>query len=163
MAGTEASIRIKLGQIEIDYQGDASFLKKDLLDTVKDLLELQKKYPAVAPSSDSAGGAGAKGSSKIEHSTDTIATMLGASSAPDLALAAAAHMHFTKGKQKFTRQEIIAEMRTAPGHFKESYMNNLSYYLKTLTKKDRLRFVGGSTYALSNKERLALEVKLAQA
>ena len=65
----DATIRIKLGQIEFDYQGDASFLKKDLLDTVKKLLELQERHPAAAQLSHSKsrsdgeeGGQRAKGS-----------------------------------------------------------------------------------------------------
>jgi hypothetical protein len=78
---------------------------------------------------------------KFDHSTDTIATMLGAKAGPGLVMAAAAHMHFVNGKQVFTRKEIIAEMRTATGHIKKSYIANLSMHLKRLTGgiKARLR------------------------
>jgi hypothetical protein len=165
MGENDASIRIKLGHIEVEYRGDASFLKKDLLETVRELLELQKQHPVVPPpsakgevtSSDGAAGG------KFDHSTDPIANLLGASSGSDLAMAAAAHLHFTKGKQKFTRQEIIAEMRTAPGHFKDTYVNNMSSYLNGLKVKDRLRLVADDTYALSNKAKQDIEAKLAQA
>jgi hypothetical protein len=34
MANDISSIRIKLGQLEVDYQGDAQFLKEDLLEHV---------------------------------------------------------------------------------------------------------------------------------
>jgi len=44
----DATIRIKLGQLEVEYQGEASFLKKDLLETVKELLALQKQHPGLA-------------------------------------------------------------------------------------------------------------------
>jgi hypothetical protein len=90
---------------------------------------------------------------QFSHSTDTIATVIGAKSGPDLIVAAAAHLHFAQGKQKFSRQELTTEMRSAPAHFKETFVNNLSSYLTGLTKADRLRLVGGHTYALSNKER----------
>ena len=93
----------------------------------------------------------------FEHSTDTIATLTNARSGPDLIIAAAAHLHFATGKAKFTRQELLAEMRTAPAHYKETFLNNLSKYLTGLTKVDRLRLVGKDTYALSNKERQDLE------
>jgi hypothetical protein len=106
------------------------------------------------------GDPGSNGSA-LEHSTDTIATLINASSGSDLVVAAAAHLHFTRGKVKFTRQELTAEMRTAPAHYKESFLNNLSKYLTSLTKADRLRLVGKDTYALSNKERKELETKLA--
>lgn len=103
------------------------------------------------------------GSASISASTDTIANLIGARSGPDLILAAAAHLHFSQNKQTFTRQDIVQEMRSAPGHFKETFVNNLSKYLVGLTKVDRLRLVGAHTYALSNKERQGLEAKLANA
>lgn len=110
----------------------------------------------------SARGFGGNGQALI-HSTDTIATVIGAKSGPDLIVAAAAHLHFAEGKQKFTRQELTTEMRSAPAHFKETFVNNLSTYLTGLTKSDRLRLVGAHTYALSNKERQELETRLANA
>lgn len=55
-------------------------------------------------------------------------------------------------------------MKTAPGHFKDTYVNNMTSYLNGLKgSKDRLRLVGTDTFALSNKEKQSLEVKLAQA
>lgn len=101
--------------------------------------------------------------STLDLSTDTIATVLGAQSGPDIIIAAAAHLHFVQGKQRFSRQELTAEMRTAPAHFKETFVNNLSKYLMGLTKGDRLRLVASDTYAISSKERQALESKLADA
>jgi hypothetical protein len=105
-----------------------------------------------------AGAAGA-----FDHSTETIATLIGARSGPDLIIAAAAHLHFVRGQQRFTRQELTTEMRSAPAHFKETFVNNLSTYLTGLTKADRLRLVGAHTYALSSKERQDLEARLANA
>jgi hypothetical protein len=92
----------------------------------------------------------------FEHSTDTIATALGAKSGSDVVIAAAAHLHFVRGKQKFTRQELTSEMRTAPAHFKETFVNNLTSYLTGLTRSDRLRLVSTDTYAISSKERQEL-------
>jgi hypothetical protein len=152
----DASIRIKLGQLEVEYQGDASFLKKDLLETVKELLALQ-----IVEQSSSENGGGAGG--RFDHSTDTIANILGAKRGPDLMMAAAAHLHFVKGKETFTRKEIIAEMRTASGHWKSSYLANMTTNLNGLKSKERLRQISQGTYALSNKERQALGAKLAQA
>ncbi|HEY7244091.1 MAG TPA: hypothetical protein VH678_09440 [Xanthobacteraceae bacterium] len=165
MPGGDASIRIKLGTIEVEYQGDASFLKDGLLKTVKELLEFREQYPAVSPAEKvtEAKHHNVRKGGEFDHSTDTIANRLGAKSGPDLAFAAAAHLHFVKGKQKFSRAEIVAEMRTAPGHYKSSYHGNMTASLNRLTSKDRLRLVGGDTYALSNKEREALEATLAQA
>ena len=99
----------------------------------------------------------------FNYSTDTIATLIGARSGRDLILAAAAHLHFCQRKPTFTRHELTAEMRSAPSHFKGTFINNLSTYLTGLTRADRLRSSGNDTYALSNKERQELEAKLAAA
>jgi hypothetical protein len=99
----------------------------------------------------------------LDLSTDTIATVLGAKSGPDLIIAAAANLHFVQGTQRFSRQQLTAEMRTAPAHFKDTFLNNLSKYLTGLTKSDRLRLVASDTYAISSKERHELETKLASA
>jgi hypothetical protein len=145
-----------------DYQGDPTFLKEDLVATVKELLELQSNQrPIVVEGLSPGSGARALGNS-FSQSTDTIANILGAKSGSGLAIAAAAHLHFVKKKPMFTRKEILAEMQAAPAHWKHSYTQNLTFYLDTLRgKKDRLRLVSKDTYALSNKEKQALEVKLA--
>jgi hypothetical protein len=158
----DATIRIKLGSIEIDYQGDATFLKNDLLETIKALLELQEKHPeAKAPESRELGDQAANKSGRIDLSTDTIANVLGTKTGPDLVIAAAAHLHFTRALQKFTREQLLAEMRSSPGHYKKSYQNNLWSYLTGLTKKDRLRSSGDS-YSLSSREAKALGERLAK-
>lgn len=97
------------------------------------------------------------------YSTDTIANIIGANSGRDLIIAAAAHLHFSQGKATFTRQELTAQMRAAPSHFKSTYVNNLSAYLASLTRSDRLRLSGTDTYALSNRERQDLDARLAAA
>lgn len=99
----------------------------------------------------------------LNITTDTIANITNAQSGTDLIMAAAAQLHLSQGKPKFTRQELVNEMRTAPGHFKETFINNLSKYLVGLTKADRLRLVGQNTYALSNKERQVMEAAIANA
>jgi hypothetical protein len=99
----------------------------------------------------------------FDLSTDTIATILGAQSGADLIIAAAGRLHFVLGKQRFSRQELLSEMRTAPAHFKDTFVNNLSKYLTGLTKADRLRLVATDTFALSSKERQEMQTKLASA
>jgi len=97
------------------------------------------------------------------YSTDTIATLIGATSGPELIIAAAAHLLFGQGKNTFTRRELTAQMRASPSRFKHTFINNLSAYLAGLTKADRLRMSGPDTYALSNRERQSLQARLAAA
>jgi len=165
----EATIHIKFGGLEVNYQGDATLLKKDLVTTVKELLELQIVAQQQSASGTGRGadgdqaetGGGAPRDRKFDHSTDTIANILGAKSGSDLALAAAAHLHFKQKKENFTRREITKEMRGA-GHWKGSYGNNLTKYIETLKTKDQLRERSKDTFALSPKERQRLETDLAQ-
>lgn len=97
------------------------------------------------------------------YSTDTIANIIGVNSGRDLIMAAAGYLHFSQGRTTFTRQELANQMRSAPSHFRSSYMNNLSSYLTGLTRSDRLRLTANDTYALSNRERQNLEQQLAAA
>ena len=99
----------------------------------------------------------------LKYSTDTIANITGVRSGRDLIIAAAAHLHFSQGKQTFTRHDLAAQMRSAPSHFRSTFINNLTTYLTGLTRADRLRSTGSDTYALSNRERQALEAKLSAA
>ncbi|QIO33814.1 hypothetical protein [Bradyrhizobium sp. 1(2017)] len=160
---TQATIRVKLGNLEIEYQGEANFLKDDLVRTVKELLEIQGKFPAIAaiPDKSASGQPPAKLSGNgLDHSTSTMATLLKADSGPTLAVAAAAHLHFVKGMQKFTRKDLTTAMRDAPSYFKESYLGNLTASLKRLVTDDILRDVGTDTYALSVKAIADIEPKL---
>src|SRR5262249_10753129 len=91
MAEETARIRVKLGHIEVEYEGDASFLKKDLLATVTELLELTGAVGAIAEDQPSLK-ASPDSSGPYHHSTDTIATLIGANKGPDLVLAAVAHL-----------------------------------------------------------------------
>jgi hypothetical protein len=161
----DATIRIKLGVLEIEYQGDSEFLKSDLIKTVKELLEVQKDLPTADSDGEPSGEAksNAAPGGKFSHSTSTMATLLSADSGPDLIVAAAAHLQFSGGKSQYTRGELLAAMRSAPSHYKKTYNNNLSGYLSNLVKSDDLRLVGEDTYALSAKKAADIEAKLAQA
>jgi hypothetical protein len=135
--------------------------RKRVLTWLAQKLAVEVAAPRFVPSLHQGNAASAV--SGLDLSTDTIATVLGAKSGPDLIIAAAANLHFVQGKQKFSRQQLTVEMRTAPAHFKETFVNNLSKYLTGLTKSDRLRLVASDTYAISSKERQELEAKLISA
>ncbi|MBZ0138670.1 MAG: hypothetical protein K8H87_02715 [Pseudorhodoplanes sp.] len=160
---TERSVVLKIaaGGVEVEYQGDIDLLRSQILPIAKEFLDAFGTQRATT----SAGHKTSNNASgqTFELTTDTIATLLGASSGTELLIAASAHLQFAKGKSKFSRQELIDEMRSAPNHFKETFVNNLSQYLGRLTKVDRLRAVGGDMYALSSKEKSTLEAKLANA
>lgn len=162
MAGGEAKIKIKVGEIEIEYEGDASFLKNDLLSIFKELSNANEHVavtpkPAREKAHDSHGG-----KSVGKHSAVTIATLLKAKTGPDLVTVAAAYLHFSQGKSEFTRAEILAAMRTATGYWQKNFAANLSTSLEGLTKADKLRVVKEGTYSLPADEMKRIEVVLAK-
>jgi hypothetical protein len=168
MSDEKTRLRVKLGATEIEYEGGTEFLKEEIMPTVGKILamvdsraELQRPKPMLQiDSSTEVLSSSAIG--EVSHSTNTIATLLGAKSASDLAIAAAAQLTLVQKKERLSRQEILDEMRSGTSFFKSSYVNNHSNSLKVLTKGDRLRLLAPDTYALSFKERNELEKLLAQ-
>jgi hypothetical protein len=79
-----------------------------------------------------------------------------------LAMAASAHLGLVKGQTRFTRKDILDEMKSATGFYKTSMRANLSNTLARLTGDKRLHLVAPDTYALPNDERTQLEQLLAQ-
>jgi len=163
MSDKSVEFRMKMGEIEIEYSGDPDLLKSQVLQTAKEVFDLFASRSGVVSSSQKNPSTAPESRGTIDLSTDTIATLLGVNSGSELLIAASAHLQFAKGSPKYSRQELIDEMRTAPNHFKETFVNNLTKYLAGLTRTDRLRAVGGDMYALSSKEKSALEAKLANA
>jgi len=163
MNSDTAKIRLKVGALEVEYEGQASFLKSELHALMEQLVRLcthhevklstEPKLPKPIGKNQIAGQG---------HSTNTIATHLGAASGPELAIAAAAHLTFFTGKDSFTRSEIHNEMKAAVTYYKASMSGNLSKILGTLVENKRLNYLRTNTYALSAAERTVLEPKLAE-
>jgi hypothetical protein len=93
---------------------------------------------------------------------DSEEAHLGATSGPELAIAAAARLTFVKKQDKFTRREIDTEMKSATTYYSKNMSSNLSSSLTTLVKGKRLNQIEKDVYALSANEKATLEVKLAQ-
>jgi hypothetical protein len=166
MSEDTAKIRLKLGGLEVEYEGKSSFLKEDLFSLLQKTATLYAESRGSIPAQPAGGanGAAAPGSqsSSLDHSTNTIASHLGGSTCTDLVMAAAAHLALVKGKGKFTRQEISDEMKGATTYYKVNMGGNLSKSLDTLVRGKRLNQVDKGTYALSASERSSIEAKLAQ-
>jgi len=164
MSNGTAKIRLKIGGLEIEYEGKESFLKDELFNTIKKALSIYAENKDVIPAEPAAqSGAGAAARpGGFDHSTNTIAAHLGVSTGPELAMAAAAHLALVKCKDKFARKEINDEMKGATTYYKTSMSANLSKSLDTLVKSKRLNQVAKGNYALSASEKKSLEAKLAE-
>lgn len=166
MSDDTTRLRVKLGAAEIEYEGGADFLKSEVMPQICKMIEmvesradLQRPAPAlqIEQRHDASRGLG---NQLPALTTSTIATILKASSATDLAIAALARLIIYEGKPSVSRQEILDEMKTAPLFFKQSFVNNHSNTMKVLQKSDRVRLVATDSYSLSNKERTEIEENL---
>jgi hypothetical protein len=167
---TTSKIRIKLGSIEVDYEGSESFLKEELpslLAAVSDLYQRSSHSVQDEPSAPELGGLpiGDNGRSeeraRIEMTTGSIAAKLNVKSGPDLILAAAARLCIVDDLAKFSRKQLIEQMRSATAYFKPTYVNNLSSSLNTLLKDGRLNEPSKDTFALTANCEKDLRNKLA--
>src|SRR5271169_3191471 len=107
-----AKIRLKLGHLEFDYEGDAAFLEEgifNLLEKTADFYGANQGSIAAAsePPVTTGLGSGNGSAATLEHSTTTIASHLGAKSGTELVIAVAAHLALAQARGKFTRKELL--------------------------------------------------------
>lgn len=147
----ESKIRIKLGPIEVEYEGSEAFLKQELPNLIKTVTELSRSANVVEQQEDEKGGGKPKVVKTIQLSTSSIAAKRSCSSGADLVMAAATHLALVKKQILFSRHELLKEMKTATGFFKNTYVNNLSVILKRLLKTDKLTEPSTGNFSLSAK------------
>ncbi|MBR8056455.1 hypothetical protein [Burkholderia dolosa] len=173
---TTSKIKIKLGAIEVEYEGSETFLKEELpalLSAVSDLyqssqIDLSPTGLSAVPADNgslngaaTANGTASHNGASMVGTTNAIATRLNVKSGPDLILAAAARLTIGSGMGVFPRQRLIDEMRTAPNYFKGSILKNLSASLQRLLKDGKLNEPSRGHYALTASCRADLEAQLA--
>jgi len=158
-----SKLRIRIGEVEIDYEGTEEFLKEELPQLLKTAMELHK----VAGSSPAANGGGARKDSFTSTlqaaTTATIAARLKSKTGSDLLIAAAVRLTLISKKDTFTRQELLNEMQTASAYYKKTYSNNLSKYLATAVGENKLQETAANTFALSASHKEQVEKQLANA
>lgn len=167
----ESKIKIKMGPIEIEYEGSEAFLKEELPALLSAVSDLYKEsgiteaavnaepdpVPAVSVTS-----ATEKTTSPLQATTGTIAARLGVKSGPELALAAAARLTLSLEIESFSRSQLLEEMKSASAYFKQSYNKNLSSILTRLLKDGKLFETAKNTYSLSAAQRSNMEARVAQ-
>jgi len=159
-----SKIRIKLGPIEVEYEGSEAFLKEELpqlLTAVSDLYSKSSIAKEVNPAGGTPPPAAPTPSGTPQGTTGTIAAKLAVKQGPDLILAAAARLSFGLGKTTFSRQEIIDEIKSATAYYKKTYLANLTQYLNNLMKDGKLLEPSTGTYSLSATTQADLKARLA--
>lgn len=159
---TTSKIRIKLGAIEVEYEGSETFLKEELprlLSAVSDLYSKSHSLPDEADKADDGTDSKRKKPS-LQATTGSLAAKLQVKSGPELVMAAAARLTFVEGQNTFSRQKIIDEIKTASAYYKASYVSNLSTTLNSLVKDGKLNEPSQGVYALTALSLKELEQRL---
>jgi hypothetical protein len=141
-------LRVKIGEIEFEYEGEEAFLEERLpgfLEALRSSLpaEGRKEAPAEAPASGEAAPPG------LAMTTRQVARRIEAKTGPEVAKSAAAHLALFAGRASFTRRELLREMQAATGHYKASMSGNLTKILAGLIAEGFLVETGAEQYALS--------------
>ncbi|WP_316893612.1 hypothetical protein [Ralstonia mannitolilytica] len=167
---TISKIKIKLGAIEVEYEGSETFLKEELpslLSAVSDLYEKsqlegaeQRKWDGVSPASSIKDGEGAS-KPTLQSTTNTIAARLQVKTGPDLVLAAAIRLTLAEGLHTFSRQRLLDEIRSATQYFRATHLNNLTRTLHSLVKDGKFNEPSKGQYALTASAQQELEARLA--
>lgn len=162
-------LRIRLGAVEIEYEGSEDFLKAELQTILSKVSTLQESVgnptPMTVPENGATNGAATPtnegANPPLQMTTNNIATKLGAKTGAALVIAACAHLALVKGKEKFSRKEISEEIQTATSYYKQNHLKNLSQSLQSLVSGDKLNEPARETYALTHQEKTRIESILA--
>lgn len=162
-----SKLKIKMGHVEFEYEGDAQFDTSAIKDLFSHLESLVGVTPAAAFDALANNGVTTaartsddNASTNLNMAVGTIAARLSVSSGPDLAIAAAAYLQFAQGMPSFKRSDLLSAMQSATAYYKASMGGNLSSALKTLVSGKKLNELTGSAYSLTAAEQTSLRARL---
>ncbi|MFY0751898.1 hypothetical protein [Pseudomonas sp. NFX5] len=167
---TTSKIKIKLGAIEIEYEGSESFLKEELPQLLGAVSELYQKSHATLsvvttpsnPVSANETNATATASQKIQTTTGALAARLQVKSSVDLIIAAAAKLTFDDGLVVISSARLLEEIKSAHSFYKASYGTNFNRSLGQLVKSGKLNEPTKNNFALSSKTIAELESRIVE-
>jgi hypothetical protein len=140
----QVKVSWKLGNIEMQYEGNEGFLKTELPKLFQELLEIYKSgfpsgelgedeqtTPPVKPKEITVTTSNNK---KVELSVNNIGGKIGIKKGQDLAMAASAYLALVEQKPTFSRDEIHNAMKLASHYYTENHNKSLSRHLAALMK-----------------------------
>ena len=150
-----SKMRIRVGEIEVEYEGSEEFIKAELPALMEHVAKLQRSLPTLK-----AGGGTADESEAGSMSCTTIAQKLNAKKSPLLMMAAALKLTLANSGKEFTKSELREMMKSAIGFYKSSFANNFDATLQRAVTKGEINHSGGENYSLpiSKKEALITQV-----
>lgn len=157
-------IRIKAGNVEIEYEGSEDFLEKQLREIVSTVLTLQNEVasnqPETAECQELPSSPKERNGGTANLSVSTIATKLNAQTGPELLIAAAAALTFSENKEDFSRNELHEEMKKAKAFYKKNYSSNLSKIILGKIKSGAINEGRSGKYSLSSESSKNLRIQL---
>jgi hypothetical protein len=159
-----AKVRVKFGNLEVDYEGDQAFVHDGLFGLIADVVALSKQLPKasgrdIPPEAPGSADNGGFGSGSLTMST--IAAHLQPDGQQELIMCALAKLQIIDGKMKAEKPEILAEMKHATGYFKAAMTRNFARDLKRMIKGKKINEVSSEVYSLTASSRQELESKIA--
>jgi hypothetical protein len=171
MTNSTSKIRIKIGTMELDYEGDPSFLNGGIEKLLETMGGLAEKAPNIEPAlhvpgaqvdAPTSGFAQKTALNGINFTTSTLANYTDAKTGPDLALCAMAYLQISKAEASCSSSMILSEMKTATGYYKSTMSGNNASNLKALAKSKKINEIFAGKYALSNSEIKRFEAVIAR-
>jgi len=159
----QTKIRIRIGQIELEYEGEELFLQGGLLSLLKEVFKVaeEARIPIQVPPAGTPATTAAQGA-LLQGTTGAFAAKLKVESEQDLIIAVAARLTLVSGEASFNRDTILAEMKSATAYYKQSYSGgNLTQALNALVKQGKLTELAKDTYALTAATKKQLETTIA--
>lgn len=157
-----SKIRIRMGTIEVEYEGSEEFIRTDLPNLLTSLISFHDRINEMDHSSQPDKFTQLSNKDKVSNhgTTSSIAALIGCDSGPELAIAAAARLVFSCERDEFTRQELHEEMKTAKQYYGKNIGSNLSTTLHNLVKAGKLKETATDTYSLAKSEYSRIEALL---
>ncbi|MDQ7782791.1 MAG: hypothetical protein RDU20_07920 [Desulfomonilaceae bacterium] len=150
----EIKIRIKVGDLEIEYEGPEDHLKKAVADMAAASEAFRREGPPrveldqEAESAEEEAVPAVPERQPLPMTVATIAKTLRCSTGQDLVVAACASLTLVKQEDAFTREQIRLEMKEARKFYKDNYRKSLSKYLNALVRNGVLLEVDEGMYSI---------------
>lgn len=166
---TISKIKLKFGNIEIEYEGEQQYLISDLDALLSKIdgfsqhfFDQEVTIPSNEPQRSVEKAISNQSQNRLEFTIGPLAAKLNVKTGPELVICAIGHLHFVGHKETSTRKEIISSIKQAANYYKKTYLSNLSSSLENLVKQGTLLEKSKDTYSLSAEELQRLETIIAQ-
>lgn len=142
-------VRVSAGNVALEYEGDEEFSRSDALKFFQEFLEAAKATDVQVAATQNPAGSNHVSDNRKDLSVSTIAVRIGVKSGLDLILAASLYLELTLGRTSYDRKEILEAMRQAGGFYRQTYNNNLTSYLNSIERDQKLVKQASNKYCLS--------------